>query len=54
MSGIRYKTEELQILQRYTSNDSDAKLKEFLALKIQETKAAESTNVSYSAYKEEE
>jgi len=39
MSGITYKSDELEILQRYTETDSN--LDEFLSIKTEESKAAE-------------
>ena len=41
MSGITYKSDELEILQRHTETDSN--LDEFLSIKIEESKAAEAT-----------
>ena len=44
MSGITYKSDELEILQRYSVSDSN--IDEFLSIKTEESKAAEAAEAA--------
>jgi hypothetical protein len=52
MTGITYRSDELEILQRYTETDSN--LDEFISIKTEESKAAEAAEKSQKkqGYKE--